>query len=40
MRFAFGAGYTAGHLTEEIAKSTLRGRAWSTVSEVDPVKGS
>jgi thioredoxin reductase len=40
MRFAFGAGYTAGHLTEEIAKSTSRGRAWSTVSEVDPVKGS
>ena len=40
MRFAFGAGYTAGHLTEEIAKSTLRGRAWSTVSEVHPVKGS
>jgi Pyridine nucleotide-disulphide oxidoreductase len=40
MRFAFGAGYTAGHLTEEIAKSTLRGRAWSAVSEVHPVKGS
>ena len=40
MRFAFGAGYTAGHLTEEVAKSTLRGRAWSAVSEVHPVKGS
>jgi hypothetical protein len=40
MRFAFGAGYTSRHLTETIAKSTSRGRAWNTVSEVHPVKGS
>jgi hypothetical protein len=40
MRFAFGAGYTSRHLTETIAKLTSRGRAWSTVSEVHPVKGS
>jgi hypothetical protein len=40
MRFAFGAGYTSRHLTETIAKSTSRGRAWSAVSEVHPAKGS
>jgi thioredoxin reductase len=40
MRFAFGAGYTSRHLTEKIAKSTLRGRAWTAVSDVHPVKGS
>ena len=40
MRFAFGAGYTSRHLSEMIAKSTSRGREWSTVSEAHPVKGS
>jgi thioredoxin reductase len=40
MRFAFGAGYTSRHLSEVMAKSTSRGREWSTVSEAHPVKGS
>jgi thioredoxin reductase len=39
MRFAFGAGYTARHLTEKVAKLAARGRAWSTVSEVSASEG-
>ena len=38
MRFAFGAGYAARHLTQEIAESTSRGKSWSTVPGVQPIK--
>ena len=38
MRFAFGAGYAARHLTQAIAESTSRGKSWSTVPGVQPIK--
>ena len=39
MRFAFGAGYTARHLSDKIAETSFHGRAWGTVPEVHTAKG-
>jgi thioredoxin reductase len=39
MRFAFGADYTAKHLSNTLAKLAARGRAWSTVPEVRADQG-
>jgi thioredoxin reductase len=40
MRFAFGAGYTAKHLTAHLARLATRGRAWSAVPGVRVGQGS
>jgi hypothetical protein len=40
MRFAFGAGYTARHLTQSVAKSASRGQAWSSVPGVQTIKNT
>jgi thioredoxin reductase len=39
MRFAFGADYTAKHLSNTLAKLAARGRAWSAVPEVRADQG-
>jgi Pyridine nucleotide-disulphide oxidoreductase len=38
MRFAYGAGYTARHLTKKIAELVLQRRAWNTVQGVQTIK--
>jgi Pyridine nucleotide-disulphide oxidoreductase len=38
MRFAYGAGYTARHLPQKIARLASRGREWSSVPVAQTVK--